>query len=113
MAEGEFALIDWIKARSRPRTGVIRGIGDDCAVVRPTADLDLLVTTDMLMDGRHFQLDTAGPEAVGFKALGVNLSDIAAMAGVPTSATVAVALPRNNTEAIARGLHRGMMQLAS
>ncbi len=48
----------------------------------------------MLMDGRHFRLDLDGPEAVGYKALGVNLSDIAAMAGVPVAAVVAVALPR-------------------
>ena len=113
MAEDEFALIDWIRARSRPRPGVIRGIGDDCAVVRPTEGFDLLVTTDMLMDGRHFHLEEAGPEAVGYKALGVNLSDIAAMAGIPRSATVAVALPRSDSAAIARGLHRGMMQLAT
>ena len=48
----------------------------------------------MLMDGRHFRLEQDGPEAVGYKALGVNLSDIAAMAGIPRAAVVAVALPR-------------------
>lgn len=113
MAQGEFALIDWIKVRSRPGAHVLRGIGDDCAVILATPGRDLLVTTDMLMDGRHFHLHQAGPEAVGYKALGVNLSDLAAMAGVPKSATVAVALPRENAEAIAHGLHTGMMRLAS
>ena len=113
MSEGEFALIDWIKARTRPSPWVIRAIGDDCAVIRPGEGVDLLVTTDMLMDGRHFQLAEAGAEAVGYKALGVNLSDIAAMAGVPRSATVAVALPKHDAESVAKGLHRGMMQLAS
>ena len=50
----------------------------------------------MLMDGRHFRLEQDGPEAVGYKALGVNLSDIAAMAGIPRAAVVAVALPRDD-----------------
>ncbi len=49
----------------------------------------------MLMDGRHFRLEQDGPERVGYKALAVNLSDIAAMAGVPRAALVAVALPQN------------------
>ena len=48
----------------------------------------------MLMDGRHFRLEQDGAEAVGFKAMGVNLSDIAAMAGIPRAAVVSVALPR-------------------
>ncbi len=66
----------------------------------------------MLLDGRHFHLAQHGAEAVGYKALAVNLSDIAAMAGVPVAALVAVALPRDQTAAIAQGLHAGMMPLA-
>jgi thiamine-monophosphate kinase len=110
---GEFGLIDWVRHRSsssRPRT--VLGIGDDCAIVRPEPGSDLLVTTDMLMDGRHFRLDRDGAEAVGFKALGVNLSDIAAMAGQPIAAVVAVALPRDSAVAVAQGLHAGMSPLA-
>jgi thiamine-monophosphate kinase len=111
---GEFALIDWIRRRERSRLGsswTQLGIGDDCAILRVGTPSDLLVTTDMLMDGRHFLLDTDGPEAVGFKAMGVNLSDIAAMAGMPRAAVVAVALPREAAVRVAQGLHEGMSVL--
>ena len=93
----EFALIDWIRRRARPTPGswTKLGIGDDCAILQIDRPSDVLVTTDMLMDGRHFRLDQDGPEAVGYKALAVNLSDIAAMAGIPRAALVAVALPRD------------------
>ena len=109
---GEFALIDWIKARagSGPRTLV--GIGDDCAVLQTEPGTELLVTTDMLMEGRHFDLGTATAAEVGFKALGVNLSDIAAMAGRPIAALVAVALPKGRAIELARGLLEGMTPLA-
>ena len=86
----------------RPR-GPELGIGDDCAILGIDPGADLLVTTDMLMDGRHFRLAEDGPRAVGYKALGVNLSDIAAMAGVPRAAVVAVALPRADATAVAQG----------
>jgi thiamine-monophosphate kinase len=110
----EFALIDWIRERERARTGAWTklGIGDDCAIFAPSAESDLLVTTDMLMDGRHFDLNKDGPEAVGYKALAVNLSDIAAMAGLPRAALVAVALPRRGGVGVAQGLHSGMRPLA-
>jgi len=108
----EFGLIDWIRKRAPSRAQTIRGIGDDCAQLRPSGDADLLVTTDMLMDGRHFLLESAGPEAVGYKALGVNLSDIAAMAGIPIAAVTSVALPRDRAVSIAQGLHEGMAALA-
>jgi thiamine-monophosphate kinase len=111
---GEFELIDWVRrhegTRSRsPWTQL--GIGDDCAILAAGVALELLVTTDMLMDGRHFRLDEDGPLAVGYKAMGVNLSDIAAMAGRPRAAVVAVALPRGDAIRIAQGLHAGMRAL--
>src|SRR5215218_3309082 len=109
---GEFGLIEWIRRRTPSRARTLVGIGDDCAVVRGRPGADWLITTDMLMDGRHFRLDRDGPEAVGYKALAVNLSDIAAMAGVPVAAVVAVALPRDRAVAVARGLHAGMAPLA-
>jgi thiamine-monophosphate kinase len=111
---GEFELIDWIRRHSRPAPGswTKLGIGDDCAILRIKEATDLLVTTDMLMDGRHFRLDHHGPEAVGYKALAVNLSDIAAMAGIPRAALVAVALPLVGAAGIVQGLHSGMQPLA-
>ena len=110
--EGEFDLIAWIRRQSRSGEQVPLGIGDDCARIRPSSGRDLLVTTDMLMDGRHFRLGEASATQVGYKALAVNLSDIAAMAGVPLAAFVAVALPRGEAGAIARELHAGMAPLA-
>jgi thiamine-monophosphate kinase len=111
---GEFDLIDWIRRRESSRAGPATklGIGDDCAILGTRPGSDLLVTTDMLLDGRHFRLAQDGPEAAGYKALGVNLSDIAAMAGVPHAALVAVALPRSAAVSVARGLHAGMRPLA-
>ena len=110
---GEFGLIDWIRRQAgRGRQGTELGIGDDCAIVNVTPGSKLLFTTDMLMDGRHFQLGRDGAEAVGYKAMGVNLSDIAAMAGLPRAALVSVALPRNGAVAIAQGLHAGLQRMA-
>ncbi|APW63397.1 thiamine-phosphate kinase [Paludisphaera borealis] len=111
---GEFGLIDWIRRSQsdEPRDDVILGIGDDCAIVDFSRESFALVTTDMLMDGRHFRLKDDGPEAVGYKAMGANISDIAAMAGVPRFAVVAVALPRADAVAVAQGLHEGLKRMA-
>jgi thiamine-monophosphate kinase len=108
---GEFELIDWIRTRTRASERTTFGIGDDCALLRFEPGTETLVTVDMLMDGRHFRLDRDGPEAVGYKAMAVNLSDIAAMAGRPVAAVVAVALPRGGAVSIAQGIHHGMMPL--
>lgn len=111
---GEFGLIDWIRRRQagRRRQGTELGIGDDCAILDVAPGTQLLVTTDMLMDGRHFQLERDGAEAVGYKTMGVNLSDIAAMAGLPRAAVVSVALPRARAVAVAQGLHVGLQRMA-
>ena len=68
------------------------GIGDDCALLRPDAGLELALTTDMLVEGRHF-LPDADPRALGHKALAVNLSDLAAMGAAPRWALLALGLP--------------------
>jgi thiamine-monophosphate kinase len=72
-----------------------------------------LVTTDMLLEGSCFILEEAGAYRVGRKALAVNLSDIAAMAGIPERAVVSLALPRQKTAAIAQELDRGWRELAA
>jgi thiamine-monophosphate kinase len=68
------------------------GVGDDCALVRPNAGLELAVTTDMLVEGRHF-LPGAAARSLGHKALAVNLSDLAAMGAAPRWALLALGLP--------------------
>src|SRR5580765_1490072 len=91
-SEGEFDYIDWLRSRTPTDPRVLIGPGDDAAVVQSGPGAPWLVTTDMLMDGTCFRLSElgeTGPRAVGRKALAVNLSDIAAMAGRPVAAVAA------------------------
>ena len=109
----EFDLIDWIRQRAQVRHPVELGIGDDAAVLAgPAAGEKLLVTTDLLIEGWHFNLATASPEQVGRKALAVNLSDIAAMAGRPTAAFLSIALPKTAGRRLAEGIYSGLLPLA-
>jgi thiamine-monophosphate kinase len=88
--------------------------GDDAAVLRPPARRRTVVAVDMLMEGVDFILGPdCPPQAVGHKALAVNLSDLAAMAARPEAAVVAVSLPRRGGDALARGLHEGIADLAA
>ena len=87
---GEFALIDRYFARATP--SAILGPGDDCALLQPTPGKELAITTDMLVAGTHFLPDT-NPKNLGWKALAVNLSDLAAMGAQPRWVTLAGALP--------------------
>ncbi len=73
--------------------GVRVGIGDDAAVLEPTPGAWLLVTTDLVIEDVHFRRRSAGPADIGWKAMAVNLSDIAAMGGTPRFAVVALACP--------------------
>ena len=109
---GEFALIDWIRARSNAGPAVPVGIGDDAALVRTASAAGYLVTTDLLMEGVHFDLGKTAAPLVGRKALAVNLSDIAAMAGKPTAAFISLALPRHGGRTLAEALYAGIFPLA-
>jgi thiamine-monophosphate kinase len=86
------------------------GIGDDCAVWTPTPNTQLCISSDMLVEGRHF-LSTVSPEALGHKALAVNLSDLAACGATPRAFTLALALPSVD-EAWLEGFSRGLFALA-
>ncbi len=93
----EFDLIARIRARAgTTRDDVILGIGDDAAVLQVPAGKQLVVTMDALNAGVHFPLDTA-PSDIGWKALAVNLSDLAAMGAQPAWCTLALSLPASNT----------------
>jgi len=94
----EFELI--ARYFTRPVRHTVLGVGDDGAIVRPAAGMELVVTTDMLVAGTHFLPDTDA-EALGWKALAVNLSDLAAMGAQPRWALVAAALPEANETWIA------------
>src|SRR5438874_1390223 len=109
---GEFAFIDWLRQQTPADARLVIGPGDDCAALRLGQAAPVLVTTDMLMDGTCFRLAEAGPRQVGRKAMAVNLSDIAAMAGRPVAAVVSVALPRQNGRAVAEELYLGLRDVA-
>src|SRR4051812_35592181 len=109
---GEFAFIDWLRRRTPADPRVMLGPGDDTAAVRFTPGAPVLVTTDMLLEGSCFVLAEAGARRVGRKAMAVNLSDIAAMAGVPGAAVVSVGLPRQGGRALAEELYLGLREMA-
>ncbi|MBT9494294.1 MAG: thiamine-phosphate kinase [Paucibacter sp.] len=107
---GEFDLIKRFFVREPSQAGVVMGIGDDCAVLVPTPGMQWLISTDMLVEGRHF-LSTVAPERLGHKALAVNLSDLAACGATPRAFTLALALPRAEEGWLA-GFSKGMFTLA-
>jgi len=79
------------------KPNVIKGIGDDAAVLTPFSDESYqLVTIDTVVEGTHFTFDTL-PEKIGWKAMAVNISDIAAMGGIPEHAVISAAIPKNLT----------------
>ncbi|MBU9322293.1 thiamine-phosphate kinase [Burkholderia gladioli] len=95
----EFSLIDRYFARRAQRSGAraVLGIGDDCALLAPKAGTMLAISTDMLVEGRHF-FPEVPPRALGHKTLAVNLSDLAAMGAQPRAFTLAFALPRADAD---------------
>jgi thiamine-monophosphate kinase len=94
---GEFTLIDRIKSRATTRNDVVLGIGDDAALLQVPAGALLAVSTDTLVAGRHFPEDT-GAADLGWKALAVNLSDLAAMGAAPAWCTLALTLPEADAD---------------
>ncbi len=112
-ARGEFAYIAWLRARTPADPRVLIGPGDDCAALAPLAR-SVLVTTDMLMNGTDFLVAEVGPRRVGRKAMAANLSDMAAMAGVPVAAVVSVALPQPpaGSRDLAEELYLGLRERA-
>ena len=105
---GEFDLIE--RYFKRPTHKAAVGVGDDCALLRPTEGMQLAVSSDMLVEGRHF-LSTVEPARLGHKALAVNLSDLAAVGAEPLGFTLALSLPRVD-EAWLAGFSRGLLALA-
>jgi len=108
MAVGEFDLI--AKYFARPVRHAVLGGGDDCALLAPTPGMQWAVSTDALVEGRHF-LSTVPPDALGHKSLAVNLSDLAACGARPVAFTLALTLPRVD-EAFLAGFAAGLYALA-
>lgn len=105
---GEFGLIQRFIKKIRKNRSVPVGPGDDCAVVRISGNRLLLLTTDMLIEGIHFRRDWMSPFEIGVKAIRVNLSDIAAMGGIPRFALISVGIPPRLVSRVAKDLFRGM-----
>ena len=108
MPIGEFDLIAKFFTRSVTRAAL--GVGDDCALFAAAPGMQLAVSSDMLVEGRHF-LPTVLPQRLGHKALAVNLSDLAACGAKPMAFTLALALPRVD-EVFLGGFAHGLLALA-
>lgn len=109
---GEFGLIDVLKSDTiNNPASVVVGIGDDAAVVLPTPRHLQLLTTDMMVESVHFDLQTTSAWQLGYKAIAVNLSDIAAMGGMPRHAVISIALPAALPVDFVVSLYQGMKEI--
>jgi thiamine-monophosphate kinase len=108
---GERELLRHIRSRIPAGAGVLGGPGDDAAAVE--IGPSVLVTSDSMVEGVHFRREWSPPSLLGRKALTVNLSDIAAMAGVPRYAVVSLCLPADATLAFVDGLYDGLLERAA
>ena len=110
---GEFRFIDRITAGCLVRKeGVIKAIGDDCCVFRTPENRVTLLTTDMLVEDIHFLRHAITPYDLGRKSLAVNISDIAAMGGIPGEAVISIAIPGTIEVEYLDQLYEGMKSMA-
>ncbi|HEX5431796.1 MAG TPA: thiamine-phosphate kinase [Bryobacteraceae bacterium] len=110
----ELDLVDKIRRLAGKSSGIVLGIGDDCAIYRPKAGEELLFTADQLIEGIHF-CTGAQPAAIGERALARSLSDIAAMGGEPRFCLVSLGLPEaddSRIESWIEAFFRGLLRLA-
>lgn len=108
----EFSYIEWIRGNQKKDKNVIIGIGDDCASIRINSDDVFLVTTDMLVEGTHFDLKKNTPGEIGNKSIACSISDIAAMGCSAKYAVVSICFPRETKTKFARELYRGINKMA-
>lgn len=110
---GETGLIELLtRDLAADMAGVIRGVGDDAAVLRVSGSDWLLLTTDMLVEEIHFSLSYAAPEQVGVRAMAANVSDIAAMGGWPAYAVVSLGVPAHISVEVMEGIYAGLRKIA-
>jgi len=108
---GEFGLIDQLtKHISLKQKSTIKGVGDDAAVIRPSKNKDILVSKDLLIEGVHFDLVYTPLKHLGYKAVIVNLSDIAAMNGKPTQIIVGIGISSKYSLEAIEEIYAGMIK---
>ena len=108
-AIGEFALIKRLQQNTaHTQASTVLGIGDDAAILAPAAGMEVVVTTDLLVEGIHFDLSFCPLRHLGYKAVAVNVSDVAAMNALPTQIVVGLAAPARFTVEAVEELYAGM-----
>ncbi|WP_372720187.1 thiamine-phosphate kinase [Novipirellula sp.] len=108
----EQSFLAYLRGRCRSLPQVAVGIGDDAAVIQPP-QANLIACTDQIIDGVDFDSSEHAYADAGYKAMAINLSDIAAMGAVPKSALVTLALPKQNATRIAGDVYEGILQAAT
>ena len=108
----EFSFIEWIRSNQKKDKDIVIGIGDDCASIKINGDKQCLVTTDMLVEGTHFELGKNTPGEIGRKSIACSISDIAAMGCTAKYAVVSICFPQETKTKFARELFLGMKKLA-
>jgi len=106
----ELKFIKYITKRFSAKKPVIKGIGDDCAVLEYTKTKYMLFTTDMIIEGTHFSKN-APPYKIGWKSMAVNISDVAAMGGLPKYALVSCGIPKNKSVRFLRDMIKGIAKI--
>ena len=110
----EFELIKRLRSRLRTRSSrVIKGIGDDSAVFLTKPNTIQLTSTDALIESIHFDLKTISPKQLGRKAMAVNISDIAAMGGIPYLAVISLGLPKSTSTKFINEFYSGLQKICN
>jgi thiamine-monophosphate kinase len=109
----ESEIISRLRNIARITDGVLVGIGDDAAVIRTADGRDLIACCDLMVEGVHFRSEWAPPRLLGRKALAVNLSDVAAMGGIPKFALISIAVPARFGSDFIDELFNGMFEMAN
>jgi thiamine-monophosphate kinase len=109
----EFAFIQKISSKNSFVQDVIVGIGDDAAIIRPNINTDIIACKDTMVEGVHFKKETMSPFHIGYKALAANISDVAAMGGIPTFYLVSIVIPPSWEEDKLIEIYKGMEELAN
>jgi thiamine-monophosphate kinase len=112
----ETLIVERIRQLAKDSVGdrtIVRGIGDDCAILRPNVNEDLVFTSDFFLEGRHFTLTTHKAADIGHKALARSLSDLAAMGAEPVFCLVSLAVPARLCGAWINGFYKGLLTLAA